>query len=188
MKYFYLNNDHLKKGYPAVLLMQDASLENYEMNFLNKGISSREYIGEYLPERLIYDEKLKKVRIPTEQECYDLDPSNYVLKEDTYYLKNEKVKLKPEYPKNMIKPIFSVDKESWEESATELEIKNYKNEVYKAFYYSELEVFSKVTAEYNAGVKTQKEYEECQEYIRALASQLNSDNKIEIKRPDSMNY
>lgn len=188
MKYFYLNNEHLKKGYPAVLLMDESPLENYEIEFLNKGVSAREYRGDYLPERLVYDEKLKKVREATEQEKYDLDPTNYILKEDIYYFKNGEVKLKPEYPKDMLKPIFSVDKELWEENATELEIKNYENEVYKTFYYSELENFSKVTAEYNAGVKTQEEYEECQEYIRALASQLNSDNKVEIERPSSMDY
>lgn len=188
MKYFYLNNEHLIKGYPAVLLMTDNPLDNYEVEFLNKGIFAREYKGEYLPERLVFDDESKKVRIATEQECYDLDPINYVLKEDIHYLKNGIVKEKTDYPREMIKPIFSIEKEIWEESASEVEIKNYSNEIYKSFYYSELESFNKAIAEYNSGVISQTEYEECQAYIRALAAQLNSDNKIEIERPSVMDY
>ncbi|MGL5655917.1 MAG: hypothetical protein ACRCXY_03640 [Fusobacteriaceae bacterium] len=186
MKYFYLNSEHLKKGYPAVLLIKDTPLENYEIEFLNTGISAREYVGEYLPERLIYDEKSRKVREATEQEKYHLDPINYILREDLYYLKNEEVKLKPKQPQDMLKPIFEIEREEWKESATELEIKNYYDEKYKMFYHFELENFTKVTSEYNAGVKTQEEYVECQEYIRALASQLNSDIRVEIERPNSM--
>lgn len=68
MKYFYLNNEHLEKGYPAVLTISDIQVEEYEIDFLSKGILAREYIGEFLPERLVYDEELENVRIATEQE------------------------------------------------------------------------------------------------------------------------
>lgn len=188
MRYFYLNNEQLEKGYPAVLTTSDIQLEKYETNFLEKGILAREYMGEFLPERLIYDDKLKEVRIATEQECYDLDPVNYILKEDIHYLKNGEIKIKSEYPQYMLKPFFSVGKEKWEETATNLEIKNYESEVYKSFYYSELNNFGKVIFEYNAGVKTKVEYEKCQEYIRLLVAQLNLDIRTKVERPDAMIY
>lgn len=188
MRYFYLNNEHLEKGYPAVLTTSDIQLEKYEMDFLDKGILAREYKGEFLPERLIYDDKLKEVRIATEQECYDLDPINYILKEDIHYLKNGKIKIKPEYPREILKPFFSNESEQWEETATDLEIKNYKSEMYKSFYHSELNNFGKVIFEYNAGVKTKLEYEKCQEYIRLLVAQLNSDVRVNVEKPEAMIY
>lgn len=88
----------------------------------------------------------------------------------------------------MLKPFFSKENEKWEETATNLEIKNYEDESYKSFYYSELEKFSKVNLEYNAGVKTKSEYEKCKEYIRSLAVQINLEVKVNVERPKTMIY
>lgn len=187
MKYFYLNEEHLQKGYPGVLEISDKAIENYEVEFLKKGIVARVYIGEYLPDRLVWDSNLKEVRIATEQERYDLDPANYELRENSHYMKDGIIKNKPQYPTNMLKPIFSVDLEIWEEAATQVELENHANAIYKNFYNEELEKFSKTTNEYNAGVITEAEYEECRAYIRALATQLDSNIKKGIERPMIMN-
>lgn len=188
MKYYYLDENWLKKAYPCVIETREESINDYEMYFLQRELVVKEYVGEYLPERLVWDEKLKKVREATEQEKYKLDPSTFQLQEDKYYIKDDEVKELPTLDIFMLKPLFNINLEEWIETATSIELKNYEDATYREFYYKELEDFNKATSEYNAGVMNEEEYKECQDYIKFLASQLNSDKRIDMTKPLQMRY
>lgn len=187
-KYYYLNDKNLKNGFPCVVQVSDEPIKDYETYFLQRELFVREYINESLPERLVWDEKLKVVREATETEKYILSKETYTLKKDTYYIKNEEVRELPQKEKFYLKPSFNIETEKWEELASDVELRSYDDAVYREFYYKELNDFNKATTEFNAGILTQEQYDECRTYIQSVQAQLNAYPRVEVKKPIQMNY
>lgn len=188
MKYYYLNDKQLKQAYPCVVEVRETAIDNYELYFLQRELFVREYINETLPERVVWDNKLKIVREATETEKYTLSKETYTLKKDTYYIKNEEVRELPQKEKFYLKPSFNIETEKWDELASEMELRNYDDAVYREFYYKELNDFNKATMEFNAGILNQEQYDECRIYIQSVQAQLNTYPRIEVKKPLQMQY
>lgn len=174
-KYFYLKDSELKKGYPCVIEQKEQPITDYENYFLQKGVVVREYYGEAsIPERMVWDNTIKKVRKATEQEKYDIDGANYNLMEDKNYIKNDIVKELPPVPQEMLKPVFNIDTELYEETATEVELNNYEMFKVNENYKQQLNKFNLSIAEFNATVITAEEYEISKNYIISLANNLDN--------------
>ncbi|WP_421180716.1 hypothetical protein, partial [Aeromonas enteropelogenes] len=113
MTHFYLYRADLLKGWPRVWKMTDTAIEKRTREQKRAFV---EYVADYLPERLIID-NAGVVRIPTEQEKYDLDPASYHAP-DGMYVHEGQVHETPEQPLDMLVPVFDATTATWIETAS----------------------------------------------------------------------
>lgn len=118
MSYFYLSKKQAKLG---VVFCYTYEMKNKIDNYREKfGDDCVEYIGDYLPHNILYDDNLNTI-VENHTPVYEqgrIDTTKY-------YIKDGVVKPYPEKDSFFIKPKFDIENEIWIETAKDYEILEY---------------------------------------------------------------
>lgn len=192
MKQYYIlsKKNIIKKNKCYVLELVDTEKEaNILLNSKHKDDGIIYYGDELMPYPIIENGKIRNLNI-----LEMINKGIIKLKEDEY-IKDNKIKSinNIPVPKNIIKPKFNLETESWDESATIYELEEIKKvkkeEEMISFYFSELNKANLFKAEYDFGlIGTITDFEEIKKYLETIYP-FNKENKdqINIERPIILN-
>lgn len=116
--YIYLSKKHAMEGTAMVLSVNETRIKNY-INILGEDAVEFDATKVELPHYITYDAKNNIIREATLQERYN---RGQYIPDENHYVKNGILKEYPSSPENIVKKIFNIDTEQWEETATETEI------------------------------------------------------------------
>lgn len=178
--YLYIDKEQLKEGIVCIHYKQEFPLGDYEKLY-NGGVIEVFQTLESIPAYGILENGI--LREMTIQEKWN---ARKELNDGNYYVKNDIVKLKPEFPENtFVNPIFDENLEEWKEGATQDEVIKFNYDKKVKFYNEELAIAKTISTEADYGMIENWKIEKTN--IRLYLESIKPDSKVTPKtRPEIM--